>query len=41
MNIIEWLKYKGSLDDSEGYTSLLKKWMLVKEDKPNSCYHYA
>jgi len=21
--------------------NLLSKWMLVKEDKPNSCYHYC
>ena len=36
-NIIEWLKSKDML----GSASILKDWMLVKEDKPNSCYHFA
>ena len=24
----------------EAQNALLHKWMLVKEDKPNSCYHF-
>ena len=24
----------------EAQNALLYKWMLVKEDKPNSCYHF-
>ena len=42
-NIIEWLKLKGLFDmpGAPAQTAILKKWMLVKEDKPNSCYHFA
>jgi hypothetical protein len=25
----------------EARTAFLKEWMLVKEDKPNSCYHFV
>lgn len=41
-NVIEWLRSKGLLGThaSEAQNALLQKWMLVKEDKPNSCYHY-
>ena len=28
------------MDNEDGLNQLLKKWMLVKEDKPNSCYHF-
>ena len=42
-NIVDWLKNKGLLDPAGNplQTELLKKHMLVKEDKPNSCYHFA
>ena len=42
-NITEWLRSKGLLDPAgnPGQTALLQKHMLVKEDKPNSCYHFA
>lgn len=41
-NVIEWLRGKGLLGShaTEAQNALLKKWMLVKEDKPNSCYHF-
>lgn len=50
-NVLDWLEGKGypratdknalteqTLEEKYG---LLAKWMLVKEDKPNSCYHFA
>jgi hypothetical protein len=50
-NILDWLTGKGypretdktSLPEEmlEEKYNLLAKWMLVKEDKPNSCYHFA
>ena len=41
-NVIEWLRGKGLLatHDLSAQQALLEKWMLVKEDKPNSCYHH-
>mgnify|MGYP007095175828 CR=1 FL=1 len=42
-NVIDWLTRKGLLDDANqeaARETLLRKWMLVKEDKPNNCYHY-
>ena len=41
-NVIEWLRRKGLLgaQATEAQNALLQKWMLVKEDKPNSCYHF-
>ena len=34
-NILEWFANKGSVSRIQ----LLKKWMYVKHDKPNSVYH--
>ena len=41
-NVIEWLRSKGLLgtENLETQQKLLHKHMLVKEDKPNSCYHF-
>ena len=41
-NVIGWLRKKGVLDNGnfEAQNALLNKWMLVKDDKPNSCYHF-
>ena len=38
----EWLRDKGLLGAElfDARQALLKKWMFVKGDKPNSCYHY-
>ena len=41
-NVIEWLRKKGILDssNSEAHNALLRKWMMVKEDKPNKLYNF-
>lgn len=41
-NIIDWLDKKGlrTSSDTESLNSLLREWMMVKEDKPNKCYHF-
>lgn len=42
-NIIEWTKLKYKKTKNEKYLEdrLLSKWMLVSENKPNSCYTYV
>ena len=37
-NILQWLSSKGLTPADE--ETLLRKWMVVKHDKPNSCYHF-
>ena len=43
-NILDWMKSKridfNRPEHHQLRDSLLEKWMLVKEDKPNSCYNY-
>lgn len=42
VNVIDWLRKKGVLNEAytDAQNALLHKWMLVKEDKPNNCYHF-
>jgi len=37
-NIVDWIASKKVGPEAEA--ALLRKWMAVKEDKPNSCYHF-
>lgn len=41
-NVPNWLRKKGLLGAAakERRDELLSKWMFVKGEKPNSCYHY-
>lgn len=41
-NVPDWLRKKGLLGSAskEARDALLSKWMFVKSEKPNSCYHY-
>lgn len=41
-NVPDWLLKKNLLhpDAKEQREEMLQKWMFVKADKPNSCYHF-
>ena len=41
-NVPDWLRKKNLLHSNaeDQRKALLEKWMFVKEDKPNSCYHF-